>query len=92
MGSMGPTFGSFAKEDDSKQFANTNGGKVYRFGEITPDWRRSMAGSCTISTCSGCIQEECAGSDSKRRLFGIYAAFFPDKGMSAGIRPLTHAS
>jgi copper chaperone NosL len=37
MGSMGPTFGSFAKEDDAKQFANTNGGKVYKFGEITPE-------------------------------------------------------
>jgi copper chaperone NosL len=37
MGSMGPTFGSFAKEDDAKQFAKTNGGKVYKFGEITPD-------------------------------------------------------
>jgi copper chaperone NosL len=44
MGSMGLTFGSFAKEDDAKQFANTNGSKVYRFGEITPDWWRSMAG------------------------------------------------
>lgn len=37
MGSMGPTFGSFAKEDDAKEFINANGGKVYKFGEITPD-------------------------------------------------------
>jgi len=37
MGSMGPTFGSFAKEGDAKQFAGANGGKVYKFDEITPD-------------------------------------------------------
>lgn len=37
MGSMGPTLGSFAKEDDARKFASTNGGKVYKFGEITPD-------------------------------------------------------
>lgn len=37
MGSMGPTFGSFAKEDDAKKFVSANGGKVYKFGEITPD-------------------------------------------------------
>jgi len=37
MGSMGPTFGSFSKEDDAKEFINANGGKVYKFGEITPD-------------------------------------------------------
>lgn len=37
MGSMGPTFGSFAKEDDAKEFIRANGGKVYKFGEITPD-------------------------------------------------------
>lgn len=36
-GSMGPTFGSFAKEGDARKFADTNGGKVYKFGEITPD-------------------------------------------------------
>lgn len=37
MGSMGPTFGSFAKEDDAKKFVSTYGGKIYKFGEITPD-------------------------------------------------------
>ncbi len=37
MGSMGPTFGSFAKENDAKEFIRANGGKVYKFGEITPD-------------------------------------------------------
>jgi copper chaperone NosL len=37
MGSMGPTFGSFAKENDAKKFAAANGGKVYKFGEITLD-------------------------------------------------------
>jgi copper chaperone NosL len=37
MGSMGPTFGSFAKEEDAKKFVSANGGKVYKFGEITPD-------------------------------------------------------
>lgn len=36
-GSMGPTFGSFAKEDDARKFVGTNGGKVYKFSEITPD-------------------------------------------------------
>ena len=37
MGSMGPTFGSFAKEGDAKEFVSANGGKVYKFSEITPD-------------------------------------------------------
>ncbi len=37
MGSMGPTFGSFAKEEDAKKFAGANGGKVYKFGEVTPE-------------------------------------------------------
>lgn len=37
MGSMGPTFGSFAREDDAKKFAAEYGGKVHKFGEITPD-------------------------------------------------------
>jgi len=37
MGSMGPTFGSFAKEDDARKFAAANGGKVLKFGEVTPD-------------------------------------------------------
>ena len=36
-GSMGPTFGSFAGEADARKFAAENGGKVYKFGEITPD-------------------------------------------------------
>lgn len=36
-GSMGPTFGSFAKADDAQKFAVANGGKVYKFGEITPE-------------------------------------------------------
>lgn len=37
LGSMGPTFGSFAKEDDAKKFAAENGGKVFRFSEINPE-------------------------------------------------------
>ena len=37
MGSMGPTFGSFAREDEARKFATENGGKVYKFGEVTPD-------------------------------------------------------
>jgi len=37
MGSMGPTFASFSNEADAKKFAAENGGKVYKFGEITPE-------------------------------------------------------
>lgn len=37
MGSMGPTFGSFAAEEDARKFASLNGGKVYKFAEITPE-------------------------------------------------------
>lgn len=36
MGSMGPTLGSFAKEKDAKKFAAANGGRVLKFGEVTP--------------------------------------------------------
>lgn len=36
-GSMGPTIASFAQESDAVKFAAEYGGKVYRFGDITPD-------------------------------------------------------
>lgn len=37
LGSMGPTFASFAREDQAQSFAAKNGGKVYRFADIKPD-------------------------------------------------------
>lgn len=37
LGSMGPTFASFASEEQAGAFAAQHGGKVYRFAEITPD-------------------------------------------------------
>lgn len=36
-GSMGPTIASFAREQDARDFATREGGKVLRFGEVTPD-------------------------------------------------------
>lgn len=36
-GSMGPTIGSFAHEADARAFATEHGGRVLRFGEITPE-------------------------------------------------------
>lgn len=36
LGSMGPTFASFAREEDAKKFAAENGGKVLPFAEVTP--------------------------------------------------------
>ncbi|OIQ92257.1 NosL [mine drainage metagenome] len=36
-GAMGPTLASFASESDASAFAAREGGKVYRFGQITPD-------------------------------------------------------
>ena len=36
-GSMGPTFGSFSSVQDAEQFAKTEGGKIFRFEQITPD-------------------------------------------------------
>lgn len=36
-GSMGPTIASFAQEADATKFAAEYGGKVLRFGDITPD-------------------------------------------------------
>ncbi len=36
MGSMGPTLGSFSREEDAKKFAATYGGKVLKFGDVTP--------------------------------------------------------
>lgn len=37
LGSMGPTLASFASEADAGKFAAKEGGKVYRFEQITPD-------------------------------------------------------
>ncbi|HEY6896153.1 MAG TPA: nitrous oxide reductase accessory protein NosL [Rhodocyclaceae bacterium] len=36
-GSMGPTLASFAQEADATAFAAKEGGKVYRFDQVTPD-------------------------------------------------------
>jgi len=36
LGSMGPTLASFASEADASKFAAKEGGKVYRFDQITP--------------------------------------------------------
>ena len=36
-GAMGPTLASFASESDASAFAAKEGGKVYRFEQITPD-------------------------------------------------------
>lgn len=42
-GSMGPTFGSFSSAQDAEAFAKKEGGKIYRFDQITPDMA-SMGG------------------------------------------------
>lgn len=36
-GAMGPTLASFAREEDARAFATAQGGKVYRFDQVTPD-------------------------------------------------------
>jgi len=36
-GAMGPTFASFAREQDAREFVAKEGGKVLPFGEVTPD-------------------------------------------------------
>lgn len=36
-GSMGPTFPSFARQEDADGFAKGRGGRVLRFAEVTPD-------------------------------------------------------
>lgn len=36
-GSMGPTFASFASEQDARAFAQKYGGRVLRFDEVKPD-------------------------------------------------------
>lgn len=36
-GAMGPTLASFAREEDASTFLAQNGGKLYRFDEVTPD-------------------------------------------------------
>lgn len=37
LGSMGPTAASFSSEADAQAFAAQHGGKVVKFGEVTPD-------------------------------------------------------
>lgn len=44
MGSMGPTFVSFARQDDAQDFARLNGGKVLKFSEIAPDMAKLDGG------------------------------------------------
>lgn len=41
-GAMGPTLASFSKQTDAEAFANSEGGKVYRFEQITLDLLISM--------------------------------------------------
>jgi len=36
-GAMGPTLGSFSREEDARDFAEKHGGKVLRFAEVTPE-------------------------------------------------------
>ncbi len=37
MGSMGPTLGAFAREEDARTFVKEHGGEVLRFDQITPE-------------------------------------------------------
>ncbi|MFZ4791414.1 MAG: nitrous oxide reductase accessory protein NosL [Candidatus Competibacteraceae bacterium] len=37
MGSMGPTLGAFAREEDAQNFVKEHGGEVFRFDQITPE-------------------------------------------------------
>ncbi|WP_299200789.1 nitrous oxide reductase accessory protein NosL [uncultured Amphritea sp.] len=41
-GAMGPTLASFSKQTDAEAFADSEGGKVYRFEQITLDLLISM--------------------------------------------------
>lgn len=41
---MGRTFASFAREADAARFAKAEGGKLYRFGEITPEMAATDGG------------------------------------------------
>lgn len=43
-GAMGRTFASFAREADAARFAKAEGGKLYRFGEITPEMATTDGG------------------------------------------------
>lgn len=43
-GAMGRTFASFAREADAARFAKAEGGKLYRFGEITPEMAATDGG------------------------------------------------
>jgi len=36
MGSMGPTLGAFAREEDARAFVKEYGGEVLRFDQVTP--------------------------------------------------------
>lgn len=42
-GSMGPTFGSFSRQEDAQAFAVKEGGKVLKFDQITLDMVRKPA-------------------------------------------------
>jgi len=36
-GSMGPTLGSFAREEDARTFVGQHGGQILRFDQVTPE-------------------------------------------------------
>jgi copper chaperone NosL len=51
-GSMGPTFGSFSSMQAAEKFAQTEGGKVLRFEQITPDMADLSGGVVHDTTMS----------------------------------------
>ncbi|WP_417226110.1 nitrous oxide reductase accessory protein NosL [Amphritea sp.] len=52
-GAMGPTLASFSTQADADAFATSQGGKVYRFDEITLELLVSMNGMSTDASLPG---------------------------------------
>jgi len=62
-GAMGPTFASFAKRSDAEAFIKAHGGRLLRYGDVTPEVVSSLsyhcpaAGSPVGAVAKGCVKK-----------------------------------
>lgn len=77
-GAMGPTFASFAKRKDAEAFIKAHGGRLLRYGDVTPKVVSSLAyrcpgpGSPVGAIATGCVQKvDSTGGHAPRMAAGM---------------------
>lgn len=71
VGSMGPTFASFAKRPNAMAFIRKNGGELLRFDQITPELVSTLGYNCPARVSSGggasavCVTVPRLGAETK---------------------------